>query len=121
MKNKVLDITFKGLLILLSIIFVLAGLDKVLYRPDAVNAFQQMGIPKTLMILVGFSEIVLGCLLHVKYFTKLALQGLMFILFIAFIMTIVTEGFLSAMFPFAMMFLCLFTHHLGQISVNNKK
>ena len=120
MKNKILDISFKGLLILLSIIFVLAGLDKVLCRPDAVNAFQQMGIPKTLMILTGFSEIILGCLLHVRYFTKLALQGLMFILTIGFIMTIVSQGFLSSIFPLAMIFLCLFTHHLGQISVNNK-
>lgn len=120
MKNKVLDITFKGLLILLSIIFVLAGLDKVLCRPDAVNSFHEMGIPKVMMIMVGFSEIVLGCLLHVRYFTKLALQGLMFILFIAFIMTIVSQGFLSSIFPLAMIFLCLFTHHLGQISVNNK-
>jgi len=120
MKNKVLDITFKGLLIFLSIVFVLAGLDKVLCRPDAVNSFENMGLPKTIMILVGFSEVILGCLIHVRYFTKLSLQGLMFILFIAFIMTIVNQGLLSSIFPIAMFLLCLFTYHVGQIVTDNK-
>lgn len=121
MKNKVLNMTFRGLLILLSVIFVFAGMDKVVCRPDMVNMFKELGIPKTIMVVVGFTELVFAVLIHIKYFTKLALQGLMFIMFFAFVLTIISNGFMSSIFPLMIFVILLFTNHVGQIVKDNEK
>jgi len=120
MKNKVLNITFRGLLVLLSVIFVFAGMDKVICRPDMVDMFRELGIPKTIMVVVGFTELIFAVLIHIRYFTKLALQGLMFIMFFAFMLTVITNGFLHAIFPLLIFLVLLLTNHIGQLVKDNQ-
>lgn len=114
MKYHLLKSAYKFLLLSLSIVFVFAGINKIFHIPSFINDFNTMRIPIPLMIVVGFTEISLGILLHIRYFTKLALQGLLFIMIFACIFTMITEDHLSIILPIIIIILIFLTLELGQ-------
>lgn len=115
MEYRLLKISYIILLTFISIVFVFAGLDKIINRGDMFTLFNGVGIPRSLMVLTGFSEIVLACLLHVRYFTKLALQALIFILVIALIITVSDRQYVYALFSLMMLIITSVTHYVGYL------
>lgn len=115
MKYRFLKISYIVLLTFISIIFVIAGLDKIVNRGDMFVLFNGMGLPRSVTVLTGFSEIVLACLLHVRYFTKLALQALIFILIIAFLITLSDGQYIYTLFSLLMLILTSVTHYVGYL------
>lgn len=59
------------------------GFTKVACNVDAIANMAAIGIPKSLTVLIGFIELMLGSLLWIKYFTKMAIQALISMMLIA--------------------------------------
>ena len=120
MKNNLQLYWYRGILTVLTILFVLSGMGKVLCRPEQVDLFQSLGIPKTLMILIGFTEIVLGVLLQIRYFVKLSIHALITIMVIAALLVGVGQGLTAMIFPILVIGLLTHSNYLGQ-QVKNKE
>ena len=120
MKNKLTLYLYRGLITLLTVLFVIAGMNKVMVRPDQLELFHSLGIPKTIMILIGFTEIVLGILLQVRYFVKLSIHALIGLMVVAGILVGVGQGLMAMIFPTVMVLLLLYSNYLGQ-QIKNKE
>jgi uncharacterized membrane protein YphA (DoxX/SURF4 family) len=114
MKNKLQLYWYRGLLTTLTVLFVLSGMGKVLCRPDQVELFSSLGIPKTLMILVGFTEIVLGILLQIRYFVKLSIHALITLMVLASLLVGSGHGLTQMIFPTIIIGVLVYSNHLGQ-------
>lgn len=114
MKNKIIKITYKSLLILLSAIFVFVGIEKILLRPEMVKTFSSLGLPNEFMMIIGFSELVLAVMLQTKYFTKIALHGLMTIMSFATFFHIMNSQYIISLIPISMMFMIITLMNFGQ-------
>ena len=114
MKNKLTLYLYKGLTTLLTVLFVIAGMNKVMVRPDQLELFHSLGVPKTIMILIGFTEIVLGILLQVRYFVKLSIHALIGLMVVAGILVGVGQGLMAMIFPIVIISILYLINHLGQ-------
>jgi uncharacterized membrane protein YphA (DoxX/SURF4 family) len=120
MKNKLQLYWYRGLLTILTVLFVLAGMGKVLCRPDQVELFSSLGIPKTIMITIGFTEIVLGILLQIRYFVKLSIHALITLMVVATLLVGVAHGLTQMVFPSLMIGVLVYSNYLGQ-QIKNKE
>lgn len=114
MKNNILKISYKVLLIVISTLFIFVGVEKILIRPDMVKSFETFGLPKEFMVIIGFTELVLGVMLQTKYFTKIASNGLISILSFATLFHIMNNQYLMSLVPVLIIMTLLVTLNLGQ-------
>jgi uncharacterized membrane protein len=87
------------LLVFVSGLFVLSGLAKLLSKPAAVEEFTSVGLPIWFMYLIGISEILGAICLWIKKLFEYASEGLFLVLVGAFGATMVSFGFLEALYP----------------------
>ena len=114
MKKNLTLYLYRGLLTILTVLFVIAGMGKVMCRPEQVELFRSLGIPITLMIVIGFTEIILGIFLQVRYFVKLSIHALITLMILAILLVGVGQGFMATLFPIVIIIALLFSNHLGQ-------
>lgn len=114
MKKNLTLYLYRGILTILTVLFVIAGMDKVLCKPEQVELFRSLGIPITLMIVIGFTEIILGIFLQVRYFVKLSIHALIALMSVAAILVGVGQGLMAMIPPIVIIITLLFSNHLGQ-------
>lgn len=113
MKNNIIKISYKVLLLIVSTLFIFVGVEKILLRPEMVNSFKIFGLPNEFMIIIGFTELVLGIMLQTKYFTKIASHGLISILSFAILFHIMNGQYLMSLAPIIVISMILTTLNLG--------
>lgn len=96
------------------------GIDKIILRPEMVESFRILGFPKEFMVVVGFTELVLAMMLQAKYFTKLAIHGLIFILSVAILLHLINHQYMAIILPSTIIGMFLVTLRMGQIVRNLK-
>jgi len=104
------------LLVFISVIFFLSGLAKLLSKPAAVEEFSLVGLPMWFMYLVGLGEILGAICLWVKEVFQYAYQGLFLVLVGAFCATVLSYGFVAALYPlmvFAFLFIAVWLNKKG--------
>lgn len=114
MKNKLIKLSYRFLLITVSSVFIFAGIDKVILKEEMVESFACFGLPKEFMVIIGFTELMLAILLQTKYFTKLATNALISILSFAIFFHIMNGQYIVSLFPTVLIFILLITLKLGQ-------
>lgn len=114
MKNKLLKLTYRFLLVLVSSIFIFAAIDKIVLKEEMVKTFHSFGLPKEFMVIIGFTELMLAILLQTKYFTKLATNALISILSFGIFFHVMNHQYIISLFPLSLIFILLMTLNLGQ-------
>lgn len=114
MKSSFIKLSYRFLLVLLSTIFVFAGIDKILLKPEMVETFRIFGLPKEMMVIIGFSELVLAMMLQARYFTKLACHGLIGILSFGTLLHLLNQQYVAMTIPIVIIGFIFLTMNLGQ-------
>jgi uncharacterized membrane protein YphA (DoxX/SURF4 family) len=83
MKKHFINISYWVFISLLSSLFIYVGFTKVACDPDVLANMSAIGLPKSMTVLIGFVELMLGSLLWVRYFTKMAIQALVTMMVVA--------------------------------------
>jgi uncharacterized membrane protein YphA (DoxX/SURF4 family) len=115
--KKVLNLyklLYRILLVLVSSLFVFAGIDKILLGKEMVKVFNSFGLPIQLMVTIGFTELILAVMLQSKYFTKLATHALMTILLFAIFFHSINYQYGSVIAPIIVFLMLITTNILGQ-------
>lgn len=84
---------------LVSLLFIMAGIPKLLALPDAVQGFAVAGLPLWFVYLIGVAEILGAIGLWIPKIRRDAKLGLSLILIGAVVITAIFVGFLPSLFP----------------------
>ena len=114
MKNSLIKLSYRSILIIISAIFIFAGVDKIIIRPEMSELFRTFGLPNEFMVIVGFTELVLGMMVQAKYFTKLSLHGMIFILSFAVLLHLLNHQYFATLLPLSIISMIMVTLNLGQ-------
>lgn len=121
MKKNFINISYYLLLGIISVVFGYFGFMKLSGDPKTIEQMALLGIPKSLSVIIGFTELVLTSLLFVKYFTKMATQSLMSIMVIATCFHVLNFGFgYHLLFPVSTFILLWVSCYVSSIRRNLK-
>lgn len=120
MEKNLIKVSYRFLLIIISAIFIFSGVDKIVLNPEMIKIFDSFGLPKEMMVIVGFTELVLAVFLQTKYFTKLATHGLLTILFFGAFFHIMNGQFVITLIPLTLIISLFITLDLGHRIKNFK-
>lgn len=105
---------YRFLLVIVSSLFVFAGIDKILLEKEMVETFNSLGFPIEFMVIIGFTELILAIMLQSKYFTKLASNALISMMSFAVFFHAVNGQYIALTIPLIVISILLFTNFLGQ-------
>jgi hypothetical protein len=97
--NKKQKITYRVLLVILSLIFLSAAIPKLLGLQIEVTGFAQVGLPVWFMYCIGLGELFGAIGIWTKTFFRYAYEGLFLVLAGAIILTVIYQGVVLAILP----------------------
>ena len=111
--SKSQKIIYYILLVLVSVLFVYAGIPKLIGSHQESVGFAMMHLPVWVMYVVGVAEIAGAIGLWIPKLQKWAAIGLMIIMIGAIILTLLFAGTVAVIFPFVTLLLVTAVAMLG--------
>jgi putative oxidoreductase len=112
--TKTQKITYYVLLVIVTLVFLMASVPKLLAEPQAAAGFAVAGLPVWFMYLIGILEIVGLIGLWIPSFMDFAVIGLSIILIGAIVTTAAFMSVPFALFPLAVFLMLLGIAYLGR-------
>ena len=114
--NKKHKVAYYVLLVLITALFLVSGIPKLLDQPMAAAGFAMVGLPLWFMYVIGIGEILGAIGLWIRPLFRYAYEGLFVVLAGAFGTTLVFLGFGMSLFPLiAAIILGIVVHLHGKI------